>query len=149
MALIRRHRWPVLAGLLLLVVGLAAFASLRPLAAFEIEFSGRAVKRDILALYDSRAEGAPHLTRLHKLAEMPLNHLGYRLVYHDVNTALPEMSVTARHRAVLSWFVEPLDKPEPYIAWLERGGSRLIGARAIAYDPLSHPSRCASSPSPR
>ena len=105
---------------LMLLAVLAAAVGLRPLAAFEIEFSGRVVKRDILALYDSRTEGAPHLTRLHKLAEMPLNHLGYRLVYQDVNTALPEMSVVARHRAVLSWFVEPLAQPEAYVAWLER-----------------------------
>jgi hypothetical protein len=34
-------------------------------------------------------------------------------------------------------------------AWLEQSGSGLIGARAIVYDPLRHPSRCASSPSPR
>ncbi len=34
-------------------------------------------------------------------------------------------------------------------AWLEHRGTPVIGVRAIAYDPLRHPSRCVSSPSPR
>ena len=43
----------------------------------------------------------------------------------------------------------PSGRPFDAHAWLEGGGSCLIGARAIVYDPLRHPSRCASSPSPR
>jgi hypothetical protein len=41
------------------------------------------------------------------------------------------------------------DRPFDAHAWLEQRGSGLIGARAIVYDPLRHPSRCASSSSPR
>ena len=45
--------------------------------------------------------------------------------------------------------VRPAGRPFDAHAWLERGGAGLIGTRAIVYDPLVHPSRCASSPSPR
>ena len=43
----------------------------------------------------------------------------------------------------------PAGRPFDAHAWLERRGARLTGARAIVYDPLRHPSRCVSSPSPR
>ena len=45
--------------------------------------------------------------------------------------------------------IRPDRRPFDVHAWLERGGSGLIGVRAIVYDPLRHPSRCVSSPSPR
>jgi hypothetical protein len=45
--------------------------------------------------------------------------------------------------------IRPAGRPFDAHAWLERGGSGLIGVRAIVYNPLRHPSRCASSPSPR
>ena len=44
---------------------------------------------------------------------------------------------------------QPAGRPFDAHAWLERRGAGLIGARAVVYDPLRHPSRCASSPSPR
>ncbi len=43
----------------------------------------------------------------------------------------------------------PFDRPFDAHAWLERGGSCLIGTRAIVYDPLRPSSRCVSSPSLR
>ncbi len=87
--------------------------------ALEVEFSGRAVKRSVLALYDSRHETAPHLTRIHKLAEMPLNYLGFTVSYRDVNQSLPDPAELGEHRALMTWFVEPLASPESYVAWLE------------------------------
>ena len=45
--------------------------------------------------------------------------------------------------------VRPSGRPFDAHAWLERRGSAIIGARALAYDPLRHPSRCASLSSPR
>ena len=38
--------------------------------ALEIEFSGRQVKLDILALYDSKREKQPDQTRIHRFAEI-------------------------------------------------------------------------------
>ena len=45
--------------------------------------------------------------------------------------------------------IRPAERPFDAHAWLERRGAGIIGVRAIVYDPLRHPSRCASSPSPR
>lgn len=45
--------------------------------------------------------------------------------------------------------VAPSGRPFDAHAWLERRGAALVGARAIAYDPLEPASGCGSSPSPR
>jgi polysaccharide biosynthesis protein PelA len=121
-----------------LIVAMAALIMTvfaQPARTFEIEFSGRTVKRQILALYDSRQEGASHLTRIHKLAEMPLNHLGYVVVYHDVNDPLPTGEALKPYRAVLSWFVEPIAQPAAYVAWLDdatAGGLKYVMVGEIA-----------------
>ena len=106
-----------------LLVALLAPAP-RPALALEIEFSGRPVKRDILALYDGRRERQPHETRIHKFAEMPLNFLGYRVVYVDVNRPLPDAAALGRYRGILTWFVEPLRRPEAILAWLDQATAK-------------------------
>jgi hypothetical protein len=108
----------------LLALGLALLLPGGRAAALDIEFAGRPVKLDILALYDGRRERLPHLTRIHKFAEMPLNHLGYRLVYHDVNARLPPVQALAPYRGVLTWFLEPLARPEALLGWLEQALGR-------------------------
>jgi hypothetical protein len=90
-----------------------------PLRALDIEFGGRQVKRDILALYDGR-HGAAHESRIHKFAEMPLNHLGFRVVYHDINTGLPPVGEIGRYRGVLTWFLEPVARPDQLVFWLDQ-----------------------------
>ena len=99
-------------GLLALVLALVVLVPSREAAAVEIEVSARYVKREVLALYDSRHEPVPHETRIHKFAEMPMNWLGLVVVYHDVNTPLPEPSALNRFRGVLTWFAEPLADAE-------------------------------------
>jgi polysaccharide biosynthesis protein PelA len=105
--------------------------------AFSIEFKGRAVKRTLLGLYDSRVESAPSKTRLHKLAEMPLNHLGYVIDYHDINTPLPDISDAVRYRAVISWFVENLAQPKAYLEWLDKVTDR--GVKLVALGEVAPP----------
>ena len=105
---------------LTVLTALFAVIPVRTGQALDVEFSGRTIVRSVLALYDSKQEGAPHQSRLHKLAEMPLNHLGYTLDYRDVNGPLPAATELANYRAVMTWFVEPLDKPAVYIDWLEK-----------------------------
>lgn len=114
------HLFRALAFLAAVACGAAACV-LNPAAgvALEIEFSGRPVKRDIIALYDGRREGSPHDTRIHKFAEMPLNYLGYKLTYVDVNASLPDVTALAGYRGVLTWFVEPLRAPDKVVAWLD------------------------------
>ena len=106
----------------------------RPVA-LEIEFSGRGVKRDVLALYDSRRERLPHETRVHKFAELPLNYLGYRVIYQDVNATLPDTKALGRYRGVLTWFVEPLRRPDLVVEWLDQataGGLKLVVLGEVA-----------------
>ncbi len=115
-------RWlRLLPGIVVLFI--AAFAGLsaagvRESHAFSIEFQGRVVKRSLLAIYDSKAEGGPDKTRLHKLAEMPLNHLGYMLDYHDIHQPLP--TEIGKYRAIITWFVEPFQDTARYVAWLDK-----------------------------
>ena len=118
---VRRSRlMMLLVALLMLVEGFRP----APLAALEIEFSGRIVKRDILALYDGRRERFPHETRIHKFAELPLNYLGYRVVYQDVNSKLPDAATLGRYRGVVTWFVEPLRRPDSVVEWLDQATER-------------------------
>ncbi len=105
--------------------------------ALEIEFSGRPVKLEILALYDSRHEKLPHLTRIHKFAEMPLNHLGYRLVFQDVNGRLPDPDKLTRYRGILTWFIEPLRRPEAVLGWLEQATNR--GLKYVVLGEIAPP----------
>ncbi|MEA2903730.1 MAG: polysaccharide biosynthesis protein PelA [Alphaproteobacteria bacterium] len=65
------------------------------------------VWREILALYDGREEPRPDQTRIHRFAEMPLNHLGFVVTYWDVNAGLPEAEHTANLHGLLIWFRRP------------------------------------------
>ena len=75
------------------------------------------VKREILALYDSAQESDVDLTRIHRFAEMPLNHLGFILRFHDIRGKLPEAAEVERYRGVLTWFVGPVSDSNSYLAW--------------------------------
>lgn len=75
------------------------------------------VKREILALYDGAQEGDPGLTRIHRIAELPLNHLGFILRYHDVRTKLPDPAEMQRYRGVLTWFAGTVGASDRYLAW--------------------------------
>ena len=88
--------------------------------AIDVEFAGRPVKREILALYDGRYESQPHLTRIHRFAEMPLNWLGFKVAYHDVRQPMPEMAEIQRYRGILTWFLEPMRNAEQVARWLDR-----------------------------
>jgi hypothetical protein len=75
------------------------------------------VKREILALYDGAQEGDADLTRIHRIAELPLNHLGFVLRFHDIRTKLPEPVEMERYRGVLTWFVGSVPDGNGYLAW--------------------------------
>lgn len=104
---------------LLVVAALPAGAQEKPL-----------VKREILALYDGAADPEIQQSMLHRAAELPLNHLGYVVHYHDVRTTLPPAdTVAATYAAVLTWFNTELKEPRPYLRWaaaVARRGVRLI-----------------------
>mgnify|MGYP002080830722 CR=1 FL=1 len=106
---------------LAILVLLAGFVAAPPSAgALDVEYTPHAVKREVLALYDGRSEKAPSETRIHKFAELPLNFLGYKLVYVDINKELPKPEHLARFRGMVSWLVEPMRDPVAFINWLDR-----------------------------
>jgi polysaccharide biosynthesis protein PelA len=119
----------LLRAVLVILCGLAAIQPWGAASALDIEFSGRAVKREILALYDSRHEASPQTSRIHQYTEMPLNWLGYKVKYHDVNQPLPSVSEMAGYRGILTWFIEPMAAVETYLVWLDRvtaAGTKLV-----------------------
>ena len=60
--------------------------------------------RKTLALYDSDREGEPRDTRIHRYAEVVLNHMGQVVVYYDVAQETPPEVDPAEVGLVMSWF---------------------------------------------
>lgn len=108
-----------------------------PAAALDVEFATRPVKREILALYDSRHEERPDETRIHRLAEMPLNWLGYKLTYQDINAELPRPEDVQRYRGVVTWFVEPLAVPSKVLSFLDTATA--LGVRYACLGDVAPP----------
>jgi polysaccharide biosynthesis protein PelA len=79
--------------------------------------AAKPVKRDIIGLYDSAAEPAPAVTRLHKLLELPLNHLGYRVIYWDLAKGVPPADVTRQAHGFATWFSQRASNVDAYFAW--------------------------------
>ena len=80
----------------------AAVAALLGTAAVRVE--GAETPRVVLVLYEGGAFDDPALTPTHHLAELPLNHLGLVLRYHDIRQPLPSLSSLGDVRGVLTWF---------------------------------------------
>lgn len=80
----------------------------------------KSLPRTILALYDSENESELRFTYLHRYAEMPLNYLGYRLVYHDVQNPLPDVRNRSDILGVITWYRwnERIPNPRAYVRWL-------------------------------
>ncbi len=76
------------------------------------------VPRTVLALYDHNQDGDIAYSSTHMFLEMPLNHLGYNLTYHDVDNGLPSLEGRDDIIGVLTWFGDShkLD-PEVYLNW--------------------------------
>ena len=62
------------------------------------------VPRTVLAFYDSELDGEVATTEAHVAAEMPLNHLGLVVRYHDIHKQLPDKKAMADVRGILLWF---------------------------------------------
>ncbi len=77
------------------------------------------VPRVILALYDGKANPVLKFTRLHEMAEMPLNHLGLVVRYHDITRGLPPEAALEGVRGVLTWFESDgiMEDPAAYLRW--------------------------------
>jgi len=102
------------------------------------------VKREILALYDGAQEGDADVTRIHRFAELPLNHLGFILHYHDIRARLPDPAEIERYRGVLTWFASSVPDSGSYLAWatqVSRTNVRyvILGDIGVAANPVNIP----------
>lgn len=78
------------------------------------------VPRTVLALYDSTHHPTPDSTLVHVLAEMPLNHLGLVVRYHDLRRGLPAAASLHGVRGVVTWFTDDaMPDPAGYLQWLD------------------------------
>jgi hypothetical protein len=102
--------WRLVVGFVALIMG-----ALQPSVSH-----GAPVKRDVIVLYDGDKEASPSQTQVHMRAEFPLNHLGYRLVYHDLRNGLPDAATTNGAAAVLTWFHYEIEDYIAYLVWLDR-----------------------------
>lgn len=77
---------------------------------------GQLVPRKVIGIYDNKNEGDPRFTQIHRLLEMPLNHLGFDVVYRDASQEKwPE--ITDDVYAVVVW-LHPDSKIKDADAWL-------------------------------
>lgn len=78
------------------------------------------VPRKIVVLYDSRFFESVEQTLVHRMAQMPLNHLGLLLEYYDVNKELPEVDSMDDVLGVLTWFQsDSMKDPEGFLSWAQ------------------------------
>lgn len=87
------------------------------------------IPRVVLALYDGSSTQL-RFSSIHQFAEMPLNHLGLVVRYHDINAPLPPVAELGDVRGVLTFFRGVyMPDPEAYLAWAEsvvRAGKRFV-----------------------
>ena len=142
-------RAPLLACVLLLASGTGAASPDAPVAVPDAPVVGQngdprapaaagpaAITRTVLALYSSAEGQVPRGSRVHMIAQMPINHLGFHVRFHDVRDGPPEPGALDGVRAVMSWFTSSEDIPDGpgFIAWLER-----VRARGVRYLVFGHP----------
>jgi len=79
------------------------------------------IPRTILAFYDSQESPNIRMTRIHRMAEMPLNHLGLKLRFADIRDELPAIDDLSDVRGVLTWFEsDRMPAPIKFIKWSEQ-----------------------------
>lgn len=106
---------------------------------------GKRVARTILAFYDGGAFEDIRHTSIHRVVEMPVNHLGLILDYRDLRKPLPTDDELADVRGALLWSSgDTMPGAAPFIEWSHRfidAGRRLmiIGALGFAKDIAGKP----------
>src|SRR5262245_39466461 len=113
---LRRAVQTALAPFIMLVVFIAQLASA---AAQPLGDEPRAepVRREILAIYDSRDEPRPDQTLIHRFAEMPLNHFGFVVSFWDIKAGLPSAERTENIRGIITWLRRP--PPAAFYPWAQ------------------------------
>ena len=79
--------------------------------------AGQELPRKILGLFDSRREPDPRESRIHRLLDKPLNHLGMVVDYHDIAKGLPDPSSLTGFRGVITYFDSAVPDSRTYLEW--------------------------------
>src|SRR5262245_28880462 len=98
------------------------------------------VRREILAIYDSREDPRPDQTRIHRFAEMPLNYFGFVVTYWDINAGLPGSDRSENLRGIITWLRRP--PPPLYYLWAQQQVTR--GVRMVVLGDSGLPSASTS-----
>lgn len=78
--------------------------------------------RRILALWDSSVDSIVEITSIHTQFEMPLNYLGYDVIYYDVRNPLPDISQRKDILGIILAFNDEtaIQDPIRLITWASR-----------------------------
>ncbi len=124
----------LIAAILLVLTGTNVLANELPLP------------RTVIALYDDK-DNDISVSNIHKLVEMPLNHLGLNVEYYDVHKPLPDIAGRKDVLGVITWFYfnTKLDNPEEYLQWATKvadSGKKyvIVGAVGVMGGKAPHPS---------
>jgi len=77
-------------------------------------------KRTILALFDSSEDynRTEDDNLIHRSVEMALNHLGMKVIYHDISKGIPSFKNEKDVHGIISWFLDPvMPNAETYCQW--------------------------------
>jgi len=106
------------------------------------------IPRVVIGLYDGAVESSPKVTRVHAAVELPLNHLGLVVEYHDAARGLPDVSRRRDVRGIVSWFEsDPFDDPRRYANWLVAASS--AGVKLAVFGQLGLSKRRDGGDEPR
>ena len=95
--------------------------------------SAEVVKRDILAVTDGADIKEEYDNLIANYAEMPLNHLGFKLTYVDAAGELPSDDEMGKYAGIVSWFTDnKLDGARAYAEWITRQLGR--GLKLVVLD---------------
>jgi hypothetical protein len=135
--MLSRSLRPLVTASVIFMHSIALPAMAQPLAE---EPHAEPVRREILAIYDSREEPGPDQTRIHRFAEMPLNHLGLVVSFWDINAGLPSQERTENIRGMITWLRHP--PPAEFYPWAQAQVVR--GVRTVVLGDSVLPSDGAS-----
>lgn len=116
-----RRQPPLLIGVLCAVFALGTVIPCAADDSAQTAAVPRPIARTVLALYDSAEVTSPRYSDVHALAEMPLNHLGLIVRYHDIQMGWPPVGTLRNVRGVLTWFEDDsMRDPHGYLRWIEQ-----------------------------
>jgi polysaccharide biosynthesis protein PelA len=75
---------------------------------------------------------------------MPLNWLGFKVTFVDVNGPLPPLDEVQKYRGVVTWFNEPLKEPRKVLEWID--SVTAVGVRYACLGELAPPEPPGSEP---